>query len=128
MQRVLLTGAAGDVGRRITPLLKAIYPGLMLSDVKPVADTFGLPFIQADLAVATEVRGTRSSTPILSAAIICLRKHAAQALRASSLPRPITPSATTHAARRSRMTFRYCQTAVTECPKPSVRPSAPCTR
>ena len=50
MKRVLLTGAGGDVGQRITPLLKAIYPDLVLSDMKPVADTHGLEFRQADVS------------------------------------------------------------------------------
>ena len=53
--KVLLTGAAGDVGRRITPLLKARYAHIVLSDMKPVADPMGLPFIKADLANAAEV-------------------------------------------------------------------------
>jgi uronate dehydrogenase len=61
LKHVLLTGAAGDVGQRITPLLKAIYPGLVLSDMRPVTDTHGLPFVKADLAnvaeVATAVKG-----------------------------------------------------------------------
>lgn len=55
MKKVLLTGAAGDVGRRITPLLKAVYPGLVLSDIAPMADTRGLPFVKADLANANDV-------------------------------------------------------------------------
>jgi uronate dehydrogenase len=50
MKRVLLTGAAGDVGQRITPRLKATYPNLILSDMKPVANTHGLAYVQADLA------------------------------------------------------------------------------
>jgi uronate dehydrogenase len=55
MRRVLLTGAAGDVGRRITPLLKAAYPEVVLSDVNPVADTMGLPLVHANLADAAQV-------------------------------------------------------------------------
>ncbi len=55
MKRVLITGAAGDVGRRITPLLKAVYPEVVLSDMKPVGETHGLAFIRADLARADEV-------------------------------------------------------------------------
>ena len=31
---VLLTGAAGDVGGRLRKLLKPVYPGLRLSDIK----------------------------------------------------------------------------------------------
>ena len=56
MKNVLLTGAAGDVGRRITPLLKAIYPNLVLSDLKPPADTRGLEFRQAELADMAAVK------------------------------------------------------------------------
>lgn len=55
MKRVLLTGAAGDVGRRITPLLKSIYPQVVLSDMVPVADRHGLEFRKADLAGVAEV-------------------------------------------------------------------------
>jgi len=50
MKRVLLTGAAGDVGRRITPLLKAVYPEVVLSDIKEPADTKGLRFVRADIS------------------------------------------------------------------------------
>ncbi len=55
MRHVLLTGAGGDVGGRITPLLKAVYPGLTLSDFKPIANTHGLPFRQAQLSDMAEV-------------------------------------------------------------------------
>jgi len=54
MKRVLLTGAAGDVGRRITPMLKAAYPELVLSDLKAPADLHGLRFVKADLASMSE--------------------------------------------------------------------------
>jgi uronate dehydrogenase len=51
MKRVLLTGAAGDIGTRLRPLLAPIYPDLVLSDIKEPA---GLKpherFIPADLA------------------------------------------------------------------------------
>ncbi|MBI1244368.1 MAG: NAD-dependent epimerase/dehydratase family protein [Alphaproteobacteria bacterium] len=61
MKRVLLTGAAGDVGRRITPMLKAAYGDVVLSDLKEPSDTHGLSFVKADLAdfaqVAAAVRG-----------------------------------------------------------------------
>lgn len=61
MKRVLLTGAGGDVGTRITPLLKSIYPDLVLSDMKPLADTHGCEFRQADVsdmaAVQAAVKG-----------------------------------------------------------------------
>ena len=38
MKRVLLTGAAGDIGRRLRTLLQPIYPELRLSDIKTPAD------------------------------------------------------------------------------------------
>ena len=38
MKRVLLTGAAGDIGGRLRKLLKPIYPELRLSDIKKPAD------------------------------------------------------------------------------------------
>ena len=49
IRRLLITGAGGDVGRRITPLLKAAYPEVVLSDMKPFDDPHGLPFVQADV-------------------------------------------------------------------------------
>jgi uronate dehydrogenase len=50
MKRILITGAAGDVGRRITPLLAKIYPELILSDLKPPESVeSGHTYIQADL-------------------------------------------------------------------------------
>jgi uronate dehydrogenase len=55
MKRVLITGAAGDVGRRITPLMQAVYPELVLSDLKPMTPPAGVRFVQADLADATQV-------------------------------------------------------------------------
>lgn len=61
VRRVLITGAAGDVGRRITPLLRAAYPEVVLSDVKPMSDTGGLRFVRAELSntakVAAAVKG-----------------------------------------------------------------------
>ncbi len=56
MKHVLLTGAGGDVGGRITPLLKAIYPALVLSDMKPLANGHGLPFRQAEMSNMAEVQ------------------------------------------------------------------------
>ena len=38
MKRVLLTGAAGDIGGRLRKLLKPVYPELRLSDIKKPAD------------------------------------------------------------------------------------------
>jgi uronate dehydrogenase len=56
MKRILITGAAGDVGRRITPLLSKIYPHVRLSDlVVPQGLNATQDFIQADLADMTSV-------------------------------------------------------------------------
>src|SRR5262245_7402192 len=56
MKRVLLTGAAGDIGGRLRKLLKPIYPDLRLSDIKKPADLAGdEPFVAADLARMDEV-------------------------------------------------------------------------
>jgi len=56
MKRVLLTGAAGDVGGRLRKLLKGVYPELRLSDVKkPVDLGADEPFVAADLARIEEV-------------------------------------------------------------------------
>jgi uronate dehydrogenase len=55
MKRVLITGAAGDVGGRVAPLLKAIYPEVVLSDIKEPANCHGLAFIKADLRNAQDV-------------------------------------------------------------------------
>src|SRR5215813_2062635 len=38
MARILLTGAAGDIGTRLRKILKPVYPQLRLSDVKVPAD------------------------------------------------------------------------------------------
>ncbi len=56
MKHVLLTGAGGDVGGRITPLLKVIYPGLVLSDMKPISNDHGLPFRLANVSNMAEVQ------------------------------------------------------------------------
>ena len=56
MKRVLLTGAAGDVGRRLRKLLGPIYPELRLSDIKtPAGLGAGEDFMQADLADLDQV-------------------------------------------------------------------------
>ena len=54
MKRVLMTGAAGGVGRMIAPLLEPVYPELVLSDVKPMPEA-GARFVAADLARMDEV-------------------------------------------------------------------------
>jgi uronate dehydrogenase len=56
MKRVLLTGAAGDVGWRLRKLLGPVYPELRLSDIKAPADLGANErFIQADLADLAQV-------------------------------------------------------------------------
>jgi uronate dehydrogenase len=56
MKRVLLTGAAGDVGRRLRKLLGPVYPELRLSDIKTPPDLGADErFIQADLADLAQV-------------------------------------------------------------------------
>jgi uronate dehydrogenase len=56
MKRVLLTGAAGDVGGRLRRLLGPVYPELRLSDLKtPAGLGAGEPFVQADLADLAQV-------------------------------------------------------------------------
>jgi len=56
MKRVLLTGAAGDVGRRLRKLLGPVYPDLKLSDIKTPADLGANErFIPADLADLEQV-------------------------------------------------------------------------
>ncbi len=59
MKKVLLTGASGDVGTRLRKLLKPIYPGLILSDMKTPADLApDETFIPANLANFNEVLTT----------------------------------------------------------------------
>jgi uronate dehydrogenase len=56
MQRVLLTGAAGDIGGRLRKLLKPVYPELRLSDIKMPPDLPpGETFVAADLARLDQV-------------------------------------------------------------------------
>jgi uronate dehydrogenase len=50
MNRVLITGAAGGIGRRIRPLLRGAYPALRLSDVVAIEPGQGEEFVAADLA------------------------------------------------------------------------------
>jgi uronate dehydrogenase len=58
MRNVLVTGAAGRIGTHLRKLLKPVYPGLLLSDLKAPA---GLQpderFLQADLTKPKEVDG-----------------------------------------------------------------------
>jgi uronate dehydrogenase len=56
MKRVLLTGAAGDVGGRLRKLLKPVYPELRLSDIKALPDLRpDEQFVAADLAQLDQV-------------------------------------------------------------------------
>ena len=56
MMRVLLTGAAGDVGTRLRTILQPVYPGMRLSDIrKPANLGSDETFIAADLARLDEV-------------------------------------------------------------------------
>ena len=56
MERVLITGAAGDIGSRLRVLLKPVYRELVLSDrVQPAELTADENFTAADLADAAAV-------------------------------------------------------------------------
>ena len=56
VETVLITGAAGDVGRRLQALLAGVYPNLRLSDVRTPADLAGeATFVPADLADMAQV-------------------------------------------------------------------------
>lgn len=56
MKRVLLTGAAGGVGTMIRPMLRQIYPDLVLSDMnEPPALQPNEPFRRADLSDLAQV-------------------------------------------------------------------------
>ena len=55
MQRVLMSGAAGDIGGRLRKLLKPLYPELRLSDIRKPADLeAGEAFVSADLSHLAE--------------------------------------------------------------------------
>jgi len=53
--RLLITGAAGRIGSWLTRSLRYHYE-LVLTDVRPPDETYGLPFATADIANVTEVR------------------------------------------------------------------------
>jgi uronate dehydrogenase len=56
MARILLTGAAGDIGTRLRKILKPVYPDLRLSDLKKPSDLRpDEEFIAADLAHIEQV-------------------------------------------------------------------------
>lgn len=49
--KILLTGAGGDIGRRLRPMLREIYGAVRVSDREPLRDLYpGEEFIQAELA------------------------------------------------------------------------------
>jgi nucleoside-diphosphate-sugar epimerase len=54
---ILITGAAGDVGTRLSKLLKNVYPRIRLSDIRsPTNLTADDEFIAADLADYEQVK------------------------------------------------------------------------
>ena len=56
MPRILMTGAAGGIGTRLRRLLPAIYPDLLLSDLKAPADLAKHErFIAAELSDLAQV-------------------------------------------------------------------------
>lgn len=56
MQRVLITGASGDIGSRLRVLLKPVYPELVLSDLRKPADlNSDETFVAANLSDAAAV-------------------------------------------------------------------------
>jgi len=55
MDRVLITGAAGGIGRMIRPLLRGVYPVIRLSDIAEIDPEAGEEFMPADLAEMTAV-------------------------------------------------------------------------
>jgi uronate dehydrogenase len=55
MNNVLITGAAGGIGRMIRPLLRGVYPTIRLSDVVDVEPEAGEEFVNADLADMAQV-------------------------------------------------------------------------
>ncbi|MFM8989582.1 MAG: NAD(P)-dependent oxidoreductase, partial [Alphaproteobacteria bacterium] len=56
MKRVLITGAAGGIGRSLRGLLRGAYPEIVLSDrVAPADLAPGERFVAADLADLAQV-------------------------------------------------------------------------
>ena len=56
MQKILITGAAGDVGTRLRRLLKGVYSSIRTSDIRTPTDVgTGEDFIAADLADLVQV-------------------------------------------------------------------------
>lgn len=116
MKRLLITGAAGTLGKLARARLGHMADVLRLSDIAdmdPAGD--GEEVVPCDLADAAAVDdlvqgatafciwaafpsngpGTRSSAATSPASITCTRPHAPTATPVSSLPRRTTPSAIT---------------------------------
>jgi uronate dehydrogenase len=56
MQKVLITGAAGDIGTRLRKILRGVYPQLRASDIRKPADlAAGDDFVPADLTDLAQV-------------------------------------------------------------------------
>src|SRR4029079_9562282 len=57
MQKILITGAAGDVGTRLRKLLKGVYPNIRTSDIRTPGDLGkDEDFVAADLADLVQVK------------------------------------------------------------------------
>ena len=57
MQKILITGAAGDVGTRLRKLLKGVYPSIRTSDIRTPGDLGkDEDFVAADLADLMQVK------------------------------------------------------------------------
>ena len=56
MQKVVITGAAGDIGTRLRKILRGVYPHIRASDIRKPADlAAGDDFVAADLADLAQV-------------------------------------------------------------------------
>ena len=56
MQKVVFTGAAGDIGTRLRKILRGVYPHIRASDIRKPADlAAGDDFVAADLADLAQV-------------------------------------------------------------------------
>ena len=119
MERVLITGAAGGIGRRLRADLQGLYPLLRLSDrvppsagrararrsssptspISPPARRSAPASTASSISAARRSRptGRRCCRPTSSAATTCSRRRAARASSASCSPAPTTSSASTPA-------------------------------
>src|ERR1700751_3833562 len=56
MQKVLITGAAGDIGTRLRKILRGVYPHIRASDIRKPADLAANDdFVAADLTDLAQV-------------------------------------------------------------------------